>query len=112
ILSLAALLYVPLRELISINAFYHGGESGLYSDTFLSLTRYSAYDRLSSGATHGLTIIFLSITAFLYIFTLKRSMREKDPLAVIGIALLICLLSIELQHNLLGTRYVIDRGAI
>jgi hypothetical protein len=109
---LAMILYVPIKKMLVIEAFYYGGKTGLFQDTLRSLVQYSLYNSQGAATVDLVTIVFLVLLLTFSIIAIRRHRTLLSvPLMMLAM-LLICLLAIELQHRILGTRYVLDRGAL
>jgi hypothetical protein len=118
-IALYILIAQPLIELRKDDQLYYGGDKGLVADTFYSLIRESLFasDRLNGTFLEGLSwgsLVFIFLSGAFWVYILIRN--KTDNKALIGFILwaliaLPCFL-IELQHLLLGTKYVIDRTAL
>lgn len=110
--GLFALLYEPLRKLQLTGRLFYGGHTGFYSDTLVSLTKYSLYSPQAGAAT----MVVLNVLLFLFLLVLVVSWAYQRHLFSIKHVLLgttlVCVAAVWLQHQLLGTLFVIDRAAL
>jgi hypothetical protein len=111
---LAGLLYLPLTRLIRFDKLYYGGTDNFYSDTLVSLTKYSQYTSTAGTTTHVILIALL-ILLFIGVFRLIKLNKTTASLQMQNIVLIVLMLSVLstiLQHYLFGTLYLIDRTAL
>jgi hypothetical protein len=111
-LLLAALLYTPLRKLLAQDAFYHGGTTGVFHDTLLSLVHYSLYAPENGRMSLAVLILLLASLVVLGIVVLRQRPSKGEPLVLLGALVFLLVLGPSVQHHLLGTRYPLDRGAL
>jgi hypothetical protein len=112
LISLIVTIYEPIRKLKANGNLYYGGDNNFYSDTLISLTKYTFYTSNTNIAIeYSLnTFIVVILISILLSFYYNRSLLTSKNL-VLGITLL-CILSVVVQHYLLGTLYLIDRTAL
>lgn len=119
-LFLAAIYIQPIIKLQKAHEFYHGDNIGFWQNTVWSLVNATIYDgKYFNLDLHKIVmgIIIISLVVGIVIIAkkiiLKNSANQKERFLVFVLsALFICYLSIELQHQLLGTVYPFDRAAI
>jgi len=109
---LFAIVYEPIRKLKVTGNLYYGGNTGFYSDTLESLTKYSLYTTESNSLIYYSLNIFLLvlILTILISFFFNRTLYSLKNI-VLSVTTL-CILSVVLQHHLLDTPYLIDRTAL
>jgi hypothetical protein len=109
---LLALLYEPIRKMMTQGNFYYGGNSDFYSDTLISLTKYSLYSPIESSLTHWILNLFLIVIigGITYSFFDKSMLKRYSTLLLVLI--IICITALILQYYLFGTLYLIDRTAL
>lgn len=112
VIVLSFILYGPITKLKAINNFYYGGDSDFYSDTLLSLCKYSLYSMETTKTAKIVLPLFLVIV---FVFTgysfLKNKLQISSKTILVSV-LILCALSTIVQHYLLGTLYLIDRMAL
>jgi hypothetical protein len=116
--ALLALVYAaPIRLLRSNGQFFFGGERGFLADTVASLLRAWLYSPrfescdFTGAALLGAALFFgLGLAAAL----VGRSLRALAFSPGFGLLLMTAALGagIQIQHELLGSRFVIERAAI
>ncbi len=109
---LASILLIPIRKMLALDAFYYGGKNGIFQDTMMSLVDHGMYTAHDRGVVQMVLLIFVVLLIALAIAAIRRDRRVLSIPSLMLCMLIICLLSIEIQHQLFGTRYVIDRGAL
>jgi len=114
---LLALIYNPIRKLRASGELYYGGENGLISDTITSLVKESMYisdpQQPVVGYVVKVVVALLSLCTLYWAFVFFRKSRGRhDKGIALCLLALIPLLSLIVQHHLLGTRYLIDRTAL
>ncbi len=106
------ILYEPVRKLIASNSLYYGGNTSFYSDTLISLTKYSMY------STEAFPLVFLVLNIFLTVllvavivsyFYNRKLLTAKN---LILACLFLSIASVISQHYLFGNLYLIDRTAL
>lgn len=114
--GLAAIIYIPLKQLQLNDALYYGGSNDLYTDTLISLTKYTRYTHSPNNYTYYTLNIFLlfllSGVVFAYLKKAGDDTRWYVPLSSILLLLTLCTLSVVIQHFLIKTLYPIDRTAL
>ena len=112
LLGLTALIYEPVRKLNKNDNLWYGGGSGFYDDTVYSLAKYTCYSPDETPAILlGLKVmLLLAATAFIAAIIYRRTLHSQARILLI--ILLLCCTGIILQHQLLGTLFVIDRAAL
>ncbi len=111
-LLLAAILYEPARKLLQAGKLSYGGETGFYSDTLLSLAHYSAYRHTPDAAIRGALNAFLILLAIAAGASFLFRHKLTAPKTVVVALTAGAVLSVVLQHWLLGTLYLLDRTAL
>jgi len=109
---ITAILWVPLHRLTQFGNLYYGGKTSLWSDTFLSLGRYTQYQMFETKLSEVLTTVFMLVILFLLIIAYVRDKKiswQNSFLLILGLS---CLLINYLQVKLLGGYYLIDRTAL
>ena len=112
---LALILYEPIRKLIKSGSLYYGGSEGFYSDTLVSLTKYTQYQPVPDIYTYWSLDIFLLLIITGICYLVIKNIKKQTPLLLENLLtaiLLIAIISSVLQHYLLGTLYLIDRTAL
>lgn len=108
----------PIRKLVAAGELYFGGEKGLVPDTFHSLVTGSMYldsepFRLVDYITWLVAAMIVLMAIYWFLVFLKKHKREKSVNGLLFCCLLLVpLASVELQHQLLGTKYLINRTAL
>ncbi len=111
-LLLIALIYEPIRKMLINGNFYYGGDRGFFSDTLVSLTKYSMYTPNESPFVWGVLIAFLLLLCLSVIFSLFQRKNIVAPKNLFLLVLILCALAIISQFYLFGTPFVIDRSAL
>lgn len=115
--ALAFLYAAPVLLLQSNGQFFFGGERGFFADTLASLARAWLYApryesaEFTGAAALGAALFFgLILAAALS----GRSLRALPFHPGLGLSLMTCAagIGIALQHELLGSRLVLERAAI
>lgn len=113
VIPLIALAYEPIRKLVKSGSLYYGGSDGFYSDTLVSLTKYTFYSQETS------TMVYLALNLFLLFLTgsviwsfFSRRFEMIAPKNIILCTLILTVLSVIVQHYLLGTLFLINRTAL
>ncbi|MCX6799952.1 MAG: hypothetical protein NT091_02290, partial [Candidatus Falkowbacteria bacterium] len=118
VILLLTTLIIPIKKLIQANELYFGGTHGFWQDTVRSLVSASLY-----GNNYGLDNLNLIIEIIIIIFLIggvavmcipfiqKKKIGDNNFILWFSL-MMIAYLSIEVQHALLGTKYVIERAAI
>lgn len=115
-LLLFALLYVPVRANQEAGAFYFGGETGFFSDTFTSLVRHFIAERHYLGK-HTVPILtwagglLLGMAVGHQLLNWPKS-RHFESGAFYSVLLILMVLSTVVQHYWLGTPYLTGRTAL
>jgi len=112
--------YEPIRRCIKYKLLYHGGHIGFWSDSIMSLLKYSLYNAnytklLLLPLSWLLIVVLLTSLIFLFQHVKKSILRIGDitnwNYDFILLFLLIISISISM-HFLGGNRYPIDRGSL
>lgn len=116
-LILYILLIQPIIELRSNDQFYYGGDLGFIQDTIYSLLKESLYiKRESAGITIASYIIAITTCLFGVYWLWALYKKGKQPELITGLYLwlflMITVVSVEIQHLLMGTRFLIERTAL
>ena len=117
-IALIAILLPIVTKLRAEQALYLGGDTGFWSDTVGSLIESTLYAQpyaLSASGPLAVAVAAALVAAAGIAFAggpraAPGSSRET-ALAMLGI-LAVCVASSQLQHQLLGTRFLIDRTAL
>jgi len=102
----------PMLRLANAHAFVYGGNTSFYSDTILSLTRYSLYHFETTRATYF--VLNSSLATFAAIALSSYALR-RDWGSIKSLFLSILVLPIALiliSHHLAGVLYPINRVAL
>jgi hypothetical protein len=111
-IPLILIIYEPIRKLKANGNLYYGGHTSFYSDTLISLTKYTFYNsNVSSIIVYSLNffIVVYLISILLSFYFQHQVLNIRNVL--LGITLF-CIISVVAQHVLLGTLYLIDRTAL
>ena len=115
-LLLFALLYAPVRANQEAGAFYFGGETGFFSDTFTSLVSHFIAERRYLGkhtvpilAWAGGLLMGLAVGHQLLNWAQRRHFESG---AFYSVLLILMALSTVVQHQWLGTPYLTGRTAL
>ena len=104
--------FEPVRKLSTSGSFYYGGNQDFFDDTILSLAKYSFY---SPDLHFWMYPVVLTILLF-FVLTVAVVIRKNNvlfsPANMLFLVLLLSVLSVIVQHVLLGTLYLIDRTAL
>lgn len=112
LLVLVVILYEPIRKLKMNGALFYGGDNNFYADTLISLTKYSLY---SPDLTPGVFWVLNTFLLILLSVVVASFVSDRERYSAKNIFLLItslCVLSVIVQHYLLGTLYLLDRTAL
>lgn len=109
---LLALIYEPLRKMLVNGNFYYGGEVGFYSDTLVSLTKYSMYSSVESSLVFWVLNALLIVSFLAVLLSLFQNYRIKSPKMLLLLTFMLCVYAIIAQHYLFDTPFVIDRTAL
>lgn len=117
-LILGALLYLPLKQLITHNAVPVWGTNNFIKDTAYSLLISLRYNHSIAFITSLQTLFILLLVgigggiAGLFFFRNRLSPLQYYALLFFSIALLLPVLFMVLQNKLLGTAYLLTRTAL
>jgi len=109
---LLCVIAVPMMRLIDAHALVYGGNTSFYSDTLLSLTRYSLYH---FETTRGTYLVLNSALAILGLVALTSYTRKPEWISLKSLFLGLLLSPsalIILSHHLAGVLYPINRVAL
>lgn len=112
VILLAAIIFIPIRQLIINKSLYYGGNMNFYVDSLMSLTQFSLYLHNSSPVVEIVLNIFLVvlISSVIYSFFFKNKIISvKDIIITI---LILCVIAVIFQFYFLKTLYIIDRGML
>ncbi|WP_156469210.1 hypothetical protein [Cephaloticoccus primus] len=109
--ALLAAISVPIFRLEKYNGLAYGGSRGFYSDTLLSLTRYTLGNFEASYFAPYLLNSFLCISIAVVGISFSRKWRTSLSWLFVGVAGLSVLLII-CAHSLAGVKYPIDRVSL
>jgi len=107
--ALLTCIAVPVFRLKESGALYYGGDNSFYSDTLVSLVRYSLYSLDITSIVYVTlnfylgSVILIAVVSYLRIGTLGSSKSAFLGVSVISVGLLI------LAHHLAGVLYPINR---
>jgi hypothetical protein len=109
---LGLVIWEPVMKLKENGHLWYGGDTGFYTDTLRSLSKYTLYTQASDTTTDMALNCFLIVFFAIIIFSffIKQSFIEHKN--IFAMVLLFCFLSIFLQHIILHNFYVIDRTAL
>lgn len=109
---LAAIIFVPIQQLILNKSLYYGGRINFYEDSLISLTQYSLYFH----NPHPIVEITLNIFLLILISTVIYSFFFKNKITsaknIMLTLLILCVLAVIFQFYFLKTLYIIDRGML
>lgn len=111
-LILAAILYEPVRKLKMNGALFYGGDNDFYTDTLVSVTKYSMYTTDVTPWVYVCLNVFLIIIIGVILASFFCNRMLITPKTVLITITILCILSVIVQHYLLGTLYLIDRTAL
>lgn len=115
---LAAIVAVPIAKLRAAGELYYGGENGLVRDTITSLARDSLYVPVSdipvvrAAIASGIALNAAAVLFYAACILRKRLLPQHTAGLSICLLLNFLLVSLWLQHQLLGTKYLVDRTAM
>lgn len=109
---LLAILYEPIRKLRINNSLYYGGNDNFYTDTLVSLAKYSFYSTESNGFIQGALMVFMVLVFVSVLVSFFVKSDQQTSKNIIFAITILCILSVIAQHYLLGTLYLIDRTAL
>jgi len=110
-LLLAAVLAYPLYKLTRFGNLYYGGTEGVYTDSYLSLFRYSTYHMFESAwmpYAAGAFLIALLLGLLVRLSASENKVQHIWPLVL----LLLCVLINITQEKFGKGFYLIDRTAL
>ncbi len=110
--TLASILYEPIRKMLENGSLYYGGKIGFYHDTLGSLAQYSLYNPGSTPLSYIVLNVFLLLLGVVVTFSFVRNRALYAPRSLVLTVTGLCILSVVVQHYLFGTRYLIDRTAL
>jgi len=116
---LAALIFVPLKQLRRLDEFRFGGESSFYQDSFERLVRNCLYnEKYLNGDTVPffsklvMAFIVVSMLALLWIKFVKKIRLSTQYGLIAGCFLVFIASASIVQHHLMDVAYLQDRRAI
>jgi len=110
--ALLCVIVAPMMRLVNAHALVYGGSTSFYSDTLLSLTRYSLYHFEATGTTY-LVLNGSLATLLLAALTSYSFNREWGSMKSLFLAILVSPITlISLSHHLTGVLYPINRVAL
>jgi len=113
---LGLIIYEPIRKLVKSGSLYYGGNSGFYSDTLISLTKYIQYTPFENSLTQIILNCFLVLVFLGIIVLIAKKFKNKILFINVELYLLVLLITVMLstivQHSLFGTLFLIDRTAL
>jgi hypothetical protein len=110
--ALALIIYFPIKNLLSTDSLYYGGDTGFYHDTLISLAKYFFYDPAVHPAVLISLNIFMSIVILSAIVSFYFDHEPRSVKNILLFVLILCIASVVTQHHLFGTLYLIDRTAL
>jgi len=117
IVSIAILLPIVMK-LRSEKALYFGGDTGFWTDTVGTLIESTLYAQpyaLAAAGTVALAVALALVAAAGIVFATSRraapGSSSEAALVMLGI-LAFCLVSSQIQHQLSGTKFLIERTAL
>jgi hypothetical protein len=116
--ALAATLTPVVAALRAEGALYLGGDTGFWRDTVASLVESSLYAQPYAAAAQtplaiGIAIALLLATGFAFAGAarIEPGKVREGALLLLGV-LVVCVASNRLQHELFGTKFLVDRTAL
>lgn len=110
--ALTAAIWEPIRKSIQAGQLYYGGSNGLYSDTFVSVAKFTAYQRVASPEVIFWLNTFLAAAIIIVASSFYFSRTLVNTKNVLLAIFLLCLLAVVAQKIVLDTPYIIDRTAL
>jgi hypothetical protein len=112
LVGVAALIYEPVRKMREAGELYYGGNTGIYSDTLVSLAKFTFYEGEATPTVIAFlngSIMLLTVAVLAAIWFRREWLTPANALTAV---LLLCLLAVVLQFHLTGTLYILDRTAL
>jgi len=109
---LLCIIAVPMMRLINAHALVYGGNTSFYSDTLLSLTRYSLYHFEATRTSYLVLNSALSILGLVGLVSYTHKWDWISPKSLLLGILLSPIILIILSHHLAGMLYPINRVAL
>lgn len=109
---LGAVLYEPVRKLSTNGGLYYGGNTDFYSDTLVSLTKYTLYSPVENSMAHPVLNVFITLLLVSVCISFASNRSLMSVKSVLLCTTILCIVSVIAQHILLGTLYLVDRTAL
>lgn len=117
-IALAAILIPVVAKLRAQQALYFGGDTGFWNDTVASLIESTLYAQPYALSALGPLTVAVAVTlvaatgiAFAGAARAVPGSSREAALAMLGL-LVACVASSQLQHQLLGTKFLLDRTTL
>lgn len=115
---LAVILTPVVRKLVDNKALYYGGTDGFWADTMTSLAEATLYGQSFAGSGAS-AMCMLAVATVLTAATATAVRWSREGLSdsvsrrimLLGI-LVLCISAIQLQHHLMGTKFLIERTGL
>lgn len=109
---LAGISYEPLRKMKVEDDLFYGGDSDFYSDSLISLVKYTRYNPEAVESTYlilNIAILIFCFIAAVSLFTNRTLFSERNIFLFLISG---SISAIIFQHIFLGTKYPIDRAIL
>lgn len=114
----SGILYYLIADHIKIlrdrDQLYYGGDSGVVSDTLSTLVCNSFYmddASLVSAISYTIAAVFLAIGVY-WLLQMQKKKSGSITGFILWMAVFIPIMSVEMQHLVLGNKYIIGRTAL
>jgi len=108
-LALLACIAVPMTRLKESGSLYYGGHDSFYSDTLVSLTRYSLYSLDITPSVYPTLDFSLGALLLVSVFSYFRNANLSSVKALFLAVITFSAILIILAHHLAGVLYPINR---
>jgi hypothetical protein len=113
--TLFLLIAKTVKKLKEGNNFFYGGDDGIFTDTVRSLIQDSFFIGDGDKGINFLSFLCVGVVIVMSVYLSWVHVRRKTGatnMDTFFLLMAIPLLSIQLQHNLFGTKFVISRTAL
>lgn len=117
-LVLFSIITGMLLKLKRLNQFYYGGDKNFIEDTLKSLVEATLYrNSYQNNIILYITIVIIFLGVFSFFYSIIKNLSKnvlKIDIFLLAITLLtfFCIVSVVLQHYILGTKYLWERTGI